>query len=284
MENFLNYQGQIAAIHWMQSSPLNYLQSLWVVLNNLDTKIYYFSLAILISIFFKRFYALRMWWLLALAIYFTSFLKFLTGLPRPLTLDPSVGLVLAMDNLGLPSGGAMMAMIIGLYFYKLYPNKIMAVVCVLYVLFASFCRVYIGMHFFTDIIGGWLVGFLLFYGRCGVEFFFANISVNRVWSAVLTIGFSLGLYFIYDLGPSFKLLPVMIGIGLGHLLYFEVETPTDSPVDFNARKLAMGFLMILIMGTLEIVKTMPLMLIGHVFMGMLATALIFRWSRPQMMR
>jgi membrane-associated phospholipid phosphatase len=82
--------------------------------------------------------------------------------PRPFDLDPSVGLVPELSY-GFPSGHAQLSLVFwaGLASWgrkRLGPAAIAG--AVLLVLTVAFTRLYLGVHFPTDILGGWLAGAL----------------------------------------------------------------------------------------------------------------------------
>lgn len=76
---------------------------------------------------------------------------------------PNVDVFIRESNFSFPSGHAMaITCLYGLLIYYLYKNeiryrKLLIVICVLIIVLVSLSRVYLGVHYFSDIIGGILL-------------------------------------------------------------------------------------------------------------------------------
>lgn len=76
---------------------------------------------------------------------------------------PNVDVFIRESNFSFPSGHAMaITCLYGLLIYYLYRSKIryrklLIVICVLIIVLVSLSRVYLGVHYFSDIIGGILL-------------------------------------------------------------------------------------------------------------------------------
>jgi membrane-associated phospholipid phosphatase len=109
-----------------------------------------------------------------------SFFKALFKQPRPFNLDPKVGLG-TETNYGFPSGHAQNALVFfgvgrGLLQKKLSRVQTWAII-IGWSLILSFTRVYLGVHFPTDIFGGWLIAVVLL-----VLYFFLEPPVTKLIS------------------------------------------------------------------------------------------------------
>jgi len=100
--------------------------------------------------------------ILFLSALMNHFLKGLFASPRPFHLDPALGII-HVHGLGFPSGAAQTVILLSGLLIKQWQNSWKWLVVIPYVLFVSFSRIYLGLHFPSDILGGWIVGlFLLF--------------------------------------------------------------------------------------------------------------------------
>ena len=176
----------------------NYVDSLWFIL--------FFTA--LITYFVNRKEGISLLFLFLLSYTVNAFLKELFHLPRPCQIDPTVGL-LCFSTFGFPSGAAQMATIVaGVALFKCQKSweKILALV---FAITLCFSRIYLGVHFPTDILGGIGVGIvLLFIYLKGFPLF-----KNHPWQ----LGGALSLL-SFVLGGSLSQIAVTLGMGVGLFL------------------------------------------------------------------
>jgi membrane-associated phospholipid phosphatase len=89
-------------------------------------------------------------------------LKLLLNQPRPFfaAYDPSVGMI--SERLGgLPSGHAQNSLVLWIIIASWGKKKRYFAAAVLFCLLIGFSRVYLGVHFPTDVAGGWILGGLI---------------------------------------------------------------------------------------------------------------------------
>ncbi len=92
--------------------------------------------------------------------YFNSWTKVLFAQPRPFNLDPSVGLA-SEASFGLPSGHAQGTFVLAGYIGKKAKKLLPRILLLLFVMLIAFSRIYLGVHFPTDILGGWMLGAII---------------------------------------------------------------------------------------------------------------------------
>jgi membrane-associated phospholipid phosphatase len=148
-------------------------------------------------------------------------LKFLLDQPRPFFpgYDPSVGMI--SERLGgLPSGHAQNALVIWIIVASWIKKKWAFIGAGLICLLVSFSRIYLGVHFPSDVLGGWLLGGLILCGyfmlgrRVGEALDKGSPRAKMI--AVAACAFIMILY-----RPSEELLmpgAILLGIGAGYIL------------------------------------------------------------------
>jgi membrane-associated phospholipid phosphatase len=89
--------------------------------------------------------------------------KLAFGWPRPYWVSTKVKALSAETSFGIPSGHSQNALILWGRLAIAIKRALITLICVVLILFISISRVYLGVHFPTDVLAGWLIGgFLLF--------------------------------------------------------------------------------------------------------------------------
>jgi undecaprenyl-diphosphatase len=161
MEAFYLYQ--LDLIRSIQQIRAPFLDYFFKFMNLFDTAYFIFFIIPIIWMGFNWKWGIRFTCLMFLSFLFNEVFKNIFQAPRPFDLDPSVGLIYVFGY-GFPSGAAQSATIYLGLILKYFKNKKWAVLLgsILFLLM-SFSRIYLGVHFFTDLLGGYLIGiFLLF--------------------------------------------------------------------------------------------------------------------------
>ena len=91
--------------------------------------------------------------------YLNSAVKLTFRLPRPS--DPRLVLLRTETSPSFPSGHAQDAVVNWGYLATRFRHKIFSIVAVVLVLLIAFSRIYVGVHFPQDVVGGLLIGLLL---------------------------------------------------------------------------------------------------------------------------
>lgn len=142
-----------------------YLDAFFIFCNFLDSV--YFSAIVIVVIWVSgnRNVAVKTGVMLTLSWALNKGLKYAFLFPRPFHLDLSVG-VLTTTTPGFPSGAAQTAVLLCGILILEWRSPWRWVVGPLFALVLCFSRVYLGLHFPTDIVGGILVGFILLGVYC----------------------------------------------------------------------------------------------------------------------
>jgi membrane-associated phospholipid phosphatase len=175
------------------SHRTDWLDPFFLFLNYLDTPYFVAFLIPCIWLGFSPREGLKVGYLLLINGLLNKGLKAAFGWPRPTVATPEIGLLI-FDSPGFPSGGAQMSMLLGaLFIYKYKKSWSYALGC-LYIGMVSFSRLYLGVHYPLDILGGWILGGSLFYLFIKIEPW-----IDRTFSQTLFTPFSivlLSLFFI----------------------------------------------------------------------------------------
>ena len=101
---------------------------------------------------------------LLLSNWINSFFKMLFHLPRPYWLSPKIKAFVTETSFGLPSGHSTNAASIWLFLAKEYKNhKLLGAGFVLIMVLIMISRLFLGVHFFSDVISGFLLGIILLF-------------------------------------------------------------------------------------------------------------------------
>ena len=158
-----------------------------------------------------------------LSTYVNTGLKDLVAHPRPFDLDPSVRLAGA-SGYGFPSGHSQSAVVVWGTIAAGFRKAWLWVVAVLLMFLIGFSRIYLGVHFPTDVFGGWAIGvvFLALYlalePRVAAWLKRAGLAVQLA----LAVAVPLVLLLIYHTDDAVKPMAVLAGMGVGIALTRQV--------------------------------------------------------------
>jgi membrane-associated phospholipid phosphatase len=151
-----------------------------------------------------------------LSTYVNTGLKDLFAHPRPFDLDPTVKLHDA-GGYGLPSGHSKSAVVVWGTIAAKFRETWLWVVAILLMVLIGFSRVYLGVHFPTDVLGGWAAGaiFLVVYlalePRVTAWLKQASLAVQLA----LAVAVPLALLLLYPASDASKAMAVLMGMGVG---------------------------------------------------------------------
>jgi membrane-associated phospholipid phosphatase len=90
-----------------------------------------------------------------------SILKIAFGWPRPYWVSTEVKALSAETSFGIPSGHAQNAVVLWGRLASALNRPVITIICIFLILFISCSRLYLAVHFPTDVLVGWLIGGLL---------------------------------------------------------------------------------------------------------------------------
>jgi len=194
------------------------------VISNIGSAVFYMVIISFVYWCFDEKKGLRLAVVLLISAWINFALKFLLDQPRPFfeSYDPSVGMVPVMIG-GFPSAHAQnsLVMLMIIASWGLIPRLsrtvhfgIAAFLCLL----IGFSRVYLGVHFPTDVLGGWLIGGLIL----AVYFLLGNRIVAWLEAPRAGLIAAAALVFVMNMyRPSeYLLIPsgMILGLGFGCFL------------------------------------------------------------------
>jgi membrane-associated phospholipid phosphatase len=106
---------------------------------------------------------MRLAMMLMLSGGFNIGLKFLFHAPRPYWINPSVHAYAGESTFGIPSGHAQCSISVMGLFAFLRKNKTITWIISVLVLLIGISRLYLGVHFGSDVLAGWLIGACLIF-------------------------------------------------------------------------------------------------------------------------
>jgi membrane-associated phospholipid phosphatase len=155
--------------------------------------------------------------LFLLSTYLNFVAKTLVEQPRPFEYDSRVRRLGEAPGGGLPSGHAQNAVVVWGYLAVQFRRSWLWCLAGLLIVFISLSRLYLGLHFPTDLLGGYLLGaaLLLLYVwlEPGVESWLKKQGL--VWQLGLALFIPLLLVFLLPTEEGVTTSAVMLGMGLG---------------------------------------------------------------------
>lgn len=148
----------------------------------------------------EKAYQITIVFILSTLLNFT--LKVLISNPRPFVLEGTTDKYWAISKSGAegfstPSGHAQGSMAFWFYTYSKFKGKKLMLFAITMITFIGLSRPYLGVHYFEDIILGWLIAYLyiqvvLWYERSNRKLKFA-MSTNQVYLTALLVPFILAI-------------------------------------------------------------------------------------------
>lgn len=139
-----------------------FFDTLFTSMNFFDRSEFYFLLIPLVWYLYSPKFGVKLLLLCLVSSLINSLFKTIFHQPRPLHLDPTVGLI-PFASFGFPSGAAQTAVIIPYLLIKEIQKPYAWILGILFFFLLSFSRIYIGAHYPSDLVGGWIIGLILAY-------------------------------------------------------------------------------------------------------------------------
>ncbi len=135
---------------------------------------------------------LRMALFLTVVSTVNSILKQAIHAPRPYWLDPRIKAIHASNGFGMPSGHAQ-AVTAWLYIGSYLKNGWFWAIAIMITLMVGLSRVYLGVHFPSQVVAGWLIGIIviIFFVRYEIKFVSWLQSLKLRYQLFFVVGVSM---------------------------------------------------------------------------------------------
>jgi membrane-associated phospholipid phosphatase len=165
---FTIYRRGIELIQHIQSVQSPPLTLFIKFITALGTEYFYIPVILLIFWCVNEKKGASLGFIIIFSVFINGFFKELLKQPRPFSLEPSVGMVFE-PSYGIPSGHAQLSLCFWLFLafwpggsrFGKRPALVIRLGAVLLILLIAFTRLYLGVHFPTDILAGWILGGLI---------------------------------------------------------------------------------------------------------------------------
>lgn len=206
----------IQGLQEIRSSLLDYL---FLFLDFFDRQECYFVILPAVWLGYNWKWGLRLTYLFLINGCLIHFLKKFFLEPRPFHLDPSLGII-QVKGYGFPSGGASAAILLGAIIIYSWRTPWGWILGLSYFFWVSLARVYLGLHFPSDLMGGWLVGISLFFLFIYVREPIERFLEKRSWFLLLIFSQLVPILLAYTFykKPFTHLTAAVMGIGMGSVI------------------------------------------------------------------
>lgn len=162
MSNLPFHEQQLEFMRDLAQNRPEFFNPLFQFLNYFDTPYFSMILIPIIWLGYSYQWGLRILYWITFNGLVVTLLKNSFGWPRPSADLPAIGLFHPTD-FGFPSGGAQLSMFLGSLLIYYWRTKTALAVGLTYILLISFSRLYLGVHYPLDILGGWTIAWLLLF-------------------------------------------------------------------------------------------------------------------------
>ncbi|MEE9615435.1 MAG: phosphatase PAP2 family protein [Anaerolineae bacterium] len=184
-----------------------------------------------------------------LSVYVNTGLKYLFAHPRPFELDPAVKLHDA-EGYGLPSGHSQSAVVVWGTITAGFRKTWLWVVAITLTVLIGFSRIYLGVHFPTDVLSGWAVGavFLAAYLALEPRFTAWLKQAGLAVQLALAVFVPLALLLLHPTKDTGSSMAVLMGMGAGVVLTRQVAPfSADGPLWQRAVRFLVGVIGLLVL-------------------------------------
>ena len=151
-----------------------------------------------------------------LSSYLNIYLKDLFQQPRPFDLNPDVGL-LPEEGYGLPSYHAQSAFIVWAGLSIWAHKRWLWIVGIVIIVLVGFSRIYLGLHFPTDVLAGWAIGGFLLVIYLFIQPVLERqlVKLNLYMQILISMALPVVLLLIHPTEDTTSAMAALAGVGVG---------------------------------------------------------------------
>ena len=214
------FQWGLDFIIMIQQIDTPLLDSFFRAITSLGEELFYLLLFSFLIWCIDFYLGIRIGILFLLSAYVNSGVKEIFQQPRPFDILPEIQKAYAYGY-GFPSGHAQSSLVVwgSIAYWK--KQAWIRILSVLLILLIGFSRIYLGVHFPTDVLGGWLFGGLIL----GLSYFiFSNIKLDFIQKNTIfkIIGITLFPIIFLKIQSSSDIISgvaALTGVGYGLILF-----------------------------------------------------------------
>lgn len=223
----MNLSFEYSILNFFESIRTPFLNSLFIGITQLGSFDFYITVIPILFFIINEKIAYRFLFRLIICYGLNTILKNTFKLPRPSKELIDVLFEESGGGYGFPSGHAQNATVFWLSFYTEFKRWIFLIIGLIMIFLISISRLYLGVHFFMDVVGGIFIGivFLFLYiyllqkplDKVSV----GNIKINLPISIIL---FILSFFNLFSMATLFAATSGMIlGIGISSNLNYQMK-------------------------------------------------------------
>jgi len=248
MESVLDWG--VNLILWLQHRFSPELDLMFTIITCLGNEGFYLLLLPLIYWCVDRGHGARLAILLVFSTYMNSVSKALAHQPRPFQYDPAVKKIVGAGGGGFPSGHTQGAVVVWGYLMHGFRRPWLWVVGTVMMVFIPLSRLYLGVHFPTDLLGGYVIGAVLLLLYLWLEPPIEKWLVRRsvLWQLGAAIGAPLFLILAFVARETYILGPAgtLMGLGIGIVLERNwLDFEADGPLNKRVFRFVLGVVMLM---------------------------------------
>lgn len=222
MSHLPYHQQQLEFMKALASHRIEWLDPFFRYLQFFDSPYFFFLLIPIIWLGYSYQWGLRLFYWFTANNLVNYFAKQAFGWPRPNTDLPELGL-LQPSGPGFPSGGAQSCLFVGVILIYYWRTRAAWVIGLIYILLISFSRLYLGVHYPIDVMGGWVIAATL------LTFFIYTKDPLEKWLAkkghffclILSLLIPAAILWFMPRKTVYYIVGSMMGVGIG--TYFSLK-------------------------------------------------------------